>query len=362
MLIFINNFYMNKIIILVDYKFEFQCSIEDLKNYSSMNINKIVKYLNQYNYNVEVITFSDFDFTRNYKNVFILYHSSEDSGLYYKSYIEDICFFLENQGAILIPKLLYLRSHHNKSLMEMLRYTFKNESLRSLQSCIYGTYEDSIKKNINLNFPVVLKASEGSGSNGVILVKNKKEYKYYIKKISRVKLFNSISDLIKYYLNNIFRKKNKRAYTEYRKKFIVQPFIKNLSGDFKVLYYSGKYYIIGRKNRKNDFRASGSGLIYNVNHNEAFGVLSFFKILVNEIDEEIIGADIAFDGTRYHLIEFQIWNFIGPYALQSSKCWYEWNLLEECWEIKHGYSELEYEYCRSVHFHIFKLNNKKYFE
>jgi hypothetical protein len=83
---------MNKIIILVDYKFEFQCSIEDLKNYSSMNINKIVKYLNQYNYNVEVITFSDFDFTRNIRLFLFLNHSSEDSGLYYKSYIEDICF------------------------------------------------------------------------------------------------------------------------------------------------------------------------------------------------------------------------------------------------------------------------------
>jgi len=46
----------------------------------------------------------------------------------------------------------------------------------------------------------------------------------------------------------------------HRSKFIVQEFIPDLSNDWKVLVFWDKYYVLRRKNRPNDFRASGSGL------------------------------------------------------------------------------------------------------
>ena len=42
--------------------------------------------------------------------------------------------------------------------------------------------------------------------------------------------------------------------SKYRKKFIVQNFIEDLSNDWKILVFGKKYYILCRETRKNDFR------------------------------------------------------------------------------------------------------------
>lgn len=345
---------MNEIIILLDYKGDFQCSVFDLKNYTSMNVTNVVKYLEEYGYNVKVNHFTEIDFEENYKGKYILYHSSEDFGLFYKSYIEDICFFLKNSGAILLPDLIHLRAHHNKSMMEMIRLQFKNIKLKTIKSSIIGTLEDfQTKKMI---FPLVVKLSEGSGSNGVQLVYNKNEFESAAKESSRVLFGRSYLELAKKYILNIVKKKSKREYTDYRNKFIVQNFIEGLSGDYKVLFFAGKYYILGRKNRKNDFRASGSGLLFEVPESEVEGILAFSKLVVEELKEPMLGIDIGYDGTNYHLIEFQSGLFLGPYTLQCSDYWYEYTE-NNSWDKKMGKSELEKEYCRSVHFKI--MNSKK---
>jgi hypothetical protein len=338
---------MKKLLILLDYKRDFQCSVEDLSTYKSMNIDKVLTYFKSYNYIVTVLCFSDIDLEADYKGVFVLYHSSEDKGLFYKSYIEDICFFLKDSGAILIPNLSYLRAHHNKSFMEMMRYQFKNDKLKTIKSSVYGVFEDALKKDIN--YPVVLKVAEGAGSNGVVLVHNEKELIKYSCQLLRIIYANSFTELIKKVLGNIFWKKNKRDYTDFRNKFIVQNFIDRLSGDYKVLFYAGKYYILGRKNRVDDFRASGSGILYNVNDDDAKMVLRFSKLVVEEINEPIIGIDIAYDGKDFHLIEFQVGVFIGPYALQFSDHWYEFSVSDNLWKKISGESELEKEYCRAIH-------------
>ena len=88
------------------------------------------------------MNFSDIDFSRKYNDYFIIYQSSEDQGLFYKSYIEDVCLFLEISGEVLIPGYQYLRAHHNKAFREMVRFTFKDERLKTIKSKVFGTYED----------------------------------------------------------------------------------------------------------------------------------------------------------------------------------------------------------------------------
>ena len=87
---------------------------------------------------------------------------------------------------------------------------------------------------------------------------------------------------------------------------IVQPFIPGLHGDYKVLIFGRKYYTLYRKNRENDFRASGSGFFYDVPLEEHEGLLNFARKITREIDFPIFGMDIAFDGKDYHLLEFQV--------------------------------------------------------
>jgi len=327
---------MANIIILLDYKGEFQCSISDLKNYTSMDLNKVVRYLKELGHSVEVMGFKDIDLSKSYKGKFVLYHSSEDPGLFYKSYIEDICLFLKFKGAILIPKFEYLRAHHNKAFMEMLRYTFQNKELKTIKSRIFGTYEDSIKEKIE--FPCVIKSSEGAGGIRVGLVLDRKQFPYMSKKMSRVIYGQNIMSILK---NEIYRilNNNSRIYTKYRNKFLVQTFIPGLLGDAKVLYFGGKYFLLGRKTRLNDFRASGSGRFYQISGKEANDILSLSRLLVLELGEEIVGADIGHDGEKAHLFEYQVGVFIGPYAMQCSKYWYEYDDIRGGWLKKYEKGE-----------------------
>ena len=46
-----------------------------------------------------------------------------------------------------------------------------------------------------------------------------------------------------------------------RGKIVVQEFIPGLKNDYKVLIFGSKYYVLYRRVREGDFRASGQGLL-----------------------------------------------------------------------------------------------------
>ena len=346
-----------KILILTDYKGWFWVSVEDLKHYTSMNIQKLKELFIDYGFEVDILKFSELDFSRDYRGWYILYQTSEDVGSFYKDYIEDILLFLEDSGAILVPKFKYFRAHHNKNYMEMLRYEFKNPQLKTIQSRFYGNGMDSI--NEIQNYPVVVKAAEGAGSRYVLGANTKDELEKDIKKLSGVFLVNSFKTAKDFYINyicgSLFGKVQSeyRSYTFFRKKLVVQNMIEGLSGDYKVLYYGGKYYTLYRKNRENDFRASGGGRLSQMSVEDSELILKFAKLVVEEIDAPIIGIDMAFDGIKYHLIEFQMVHH-GPYTLQASDGWYEYT--EGGWIHYEGKSNLEAEFARSIAEYIKKTN------
>jgi hypothetical protein len=103
----------NKIFISTDYRKGFYSSTKYRGTY--MNYKKVAKLFKKQGYNVEIENFSEVDFySSKYKNSFILYQSSEDPGLKYKCFIEDIILGLKLKGAILIPEFKFFRAHHNK--------------------------------------------------------------------------------------------------------------------------------------------------------------------------------------------------------------------------------------------------------
>jgi len=345
---------MKKLIILTDEESEFLVSKADFKNFTSMDVEKIRSCFSAEAFDVIVCKFSDLDLKKSYSGVYVLYQSSEAPGAFYKRYIEDIIYFLENQGAIVFPKYELLKAHHNKVFMELMRLKFTDRALKTLSSKCYGSWVDA--RNYDSDFPVVIKQSSNSGSAGVFLAKNKKEYDKLVRKAGHVLIASGLGDLIVTWVKNIGKKiikyfePAKSKYVRYNtspvsNSIIVQPFVPGLKGDYKVLIFGKKYYCMYRKNRDNDFRASGSGRFHEVPEEAHEGLLTFARKLTSEIDFPIFGMDIGYNGKAYYLLEFQMID-LGPSALQRSRFWHEFHDGE--WIRLDGKSVLEEEFSRAI--------------
>jgi len=349
---------MKRLIILTDECSQFLISIPDLKNYISMDICKIRDYFIQKDYEVRVEKFSSLDLNQDFKGVYVIYQTSESPGTFYKRFIEDLIYTLEQKGALVMPNHELLKAHHNKIFMEMLRSDFSDNALQSLISRCYGSWIDA--RNYNLSFPAVVKQSSSSGSAGVFLARNRKEYERVIKKAGRVYIAQNIRGVFVYQLKIVVKKliklldPSKRKLLEYNSApvstaLVVQPFVEGLLGDYKVLIFGQRYYTLYRQNRENDFRASGSGRFFDVPLEEHEQLLNFARRLTSEIDFPIIGIDIAYDTMKFHLIEFQVIH-LGTPPLQRSKYWHEFQ--DGKWMKFDGASVLEEEFSRSIYEYI----------
>jgi glutathione synthase/RimK-type ligase-like ATP-grasp enzyme len=349
---------MKRLIILTDEESEFLISKSNFKYFTSMDINKIKEYFESKDYTVDIYKFSQLDLCQDYKDVCILYQTSEAPGSFYKRYIEDLVYFQEKQGAMMLPAHQLLLAHHNKIFMELWRSGFTDSSLKTVKSWCYGSWVDA--RNFNVTFPVVIKQASSSGGAGVFMASGKKEFDRKVKKAGQLVVANGLKSLFINYLKISAKKivlyfaSEKSKYLKYdvtpiSASLIVQTFIPGLSGDYKVLYFGGKYFMMYRKNRENDFRASGSGTFLPVPEKDHEGLLTFARKLTLEVDFPIIGMDIGFDGNGYHLIEFQVIH-IGTSALHRSKFWHEFH--DGRWVRYEGLSNLEEEFSRSVYNHI----------
>jgi hypothetical protein len=349
---------MKKLIILTDEESEFLISKSNFKFFTSMDVNAIKAYFVSKGFEVRICKFSELALCDDYKGTCFLYQTSEAPGSFYKRYIEDLVYFLEKHGAIVLPNHKFLKAHHNKVFMEFMRSDFADESLKTIKSWCYGSWVDA--KNYNSGFPVVIKQASSSGGAGVSLAKNSKEYNQKIKRAGKVLVAESFCDLFISQCKRLSKKiivsfyPSRSKYLKYdttplSTTLVIQNFIEGLQGDYKVLFFGGKFYMMYRKNRENDFRASGSGSFFEVPEKDHEGILSYARKLTLEIDFPIIGMDIGFDGKNYHLLEYQMIH-IGTSALHRSKYWHEFH--DGKWVKYNGLSNLETELSRSIHSYI----------
>jgi glutathione synthase/RimK-type ligase-like ATP-grasp enzyme len=355
---------MKRLIILIDESSKFLISTSDFKNYTSMDIEKIKVNFLAHDCSVEVCKFSDLDLSKDYKGVNIIYQTSEAPGNFYKRYIEDVVYFLEKQGAHVIPKYEMLKAHHNKVYMELLKSTFADPSLKTIKSICYGSWVDA--RNYNGGFPVVIKRPSSTSSTGVFLAKDKKEYNRLVKHAGHILFAQGLNEYLVGALKRTAKKvikyfsPSKSKFMQYdttpgSTPIVIQTFIDGLKGDYKVLVFGKKYFTLYRKTRENDFRASGSGLHFVVPEEEHEGLLNFAQKLTLELSSPTFGMDIGFDGTNYHLFEFQMLH-LGPSTLQKSLAWHEY--LNGKWVRFEGKSDLEEEYSNAVSEYIDKSVQK----
>jgi glutathione synthase/RimK-type ligase-like ATP-grasp enzyme len=312
---------MTKIYALTDYKDIFSSKWKAKPYRSGYDKKLLKKYFNKYGYEIEFIKFQNVEFTSKWKNRLVIYTSSEEVGLHYKSYIEDIILGLEKLGAFVLPRFDFLRANNNKVYMEIMRESLLCGWFDIEKSLIFGTLnelQNSIENN-KIQFPCVIKPASGAMSKGVELANNSKELVRYAKKISRTNNFKfGMKEKLRTFKYNGYQQESK-----YQNKFIIQEFIPNLKNDWKVLVYGDHYYILNRGIKKNDFRASGSHCNYKAGSKSEFPIhqLDFVEKIYKQLDIPHLSLDFAFDGKKGYVIEFQAIHF-GTSTLEFCEDYY----------------------------------------
>lgn len=281
-----------------------------------------------------------------------LYTSLEDKYGEYKSFIEDVVLALESLGAIVIPGYRYLRGHNNKVFMELLRKKWGPATGDNILSQAFGSLEDLKNTKLNVEFPIVIKKTEGYKSRGVYLAGDFGSLVRKARKLCRTKdLRTELKDIVRTFFYEGFKKESL-----YRRKFIIQKFIPGLESDYKILIFGDKYYVLQRSVRDQDFRASGSGL-FSYPEILPAGLLDFSERVFRYFDVPAISLDIGCDKSRFYVFEIQFIYF-GTYTIEHSEFCFK--RVNQTWEIIKGRSVLEAEYAGCISDYLYRkgLMNK----
>lgn len=334
---------MKKILILKDYRNQFWLK----SNYKEESVNLPLlekKFMNS-GYEVFLRNYADIDFKKeNYKGFYVFYQSSEDPDLFYKSYIEDILLGLKLQGSILIPDFEYFIAHHNKVFMEVLRELYGTDQMKQLQSWYFGTYEDyGHDSRIDFDTPHVFKLSSGAQSKNVRLIESRNDHTLIPKTESRTfNWYYWMVDQIKPFWTK--RYPNYKRKSHHRRKFLIQEFLSDLDGDFKVLVFDKKVFVLTRKTRPNDFRASGSGR-FSYSKEVPHQILDFSIEVHQCFNVPFISLDVAFKNNTPFLIEFQFVNF-GTYTAEKSP--HHFKKINGDWQLIENKVIIEEEYVNAI--------------
>lgn len=330
---------MTDILLLIDYRRGFYSTTRPRE--ISMDLTALSRAFAQHGVTLTIKEFGEVDFRQDdFRGKYVLYQSSEDTGSFYKDFIEDVLLGISLAGGQLIPDFYKFRAHHNKVFMEIMRDLSAEDSVRSCRAWVYGTLEDLRQNPPTPQARHVLKASGGSGSRGVYLAGSRRELIRRARSISRT--YHPV-DWIKDQVKRLIRPYYRRI-SHHRRKFVVQEFLPDLEDDYKVLVYHDRYYVLRRRTKEGDFRASGSGLFSWPDPPPA-GLLDFAERIHRSFDVPMSSLDIAHRDGQCHLIEFQFVLF-GPLTLEQS----HFHFVKDSgvWTRVDGTAVVEEEFVRSV--------------
>lgn len=305
-----------EIFLLLDYRDQFYFSTK--YRGACVDVIKLKNYFNHCGYDLSIKHFFELDLrAENYNDKWVIYQSSEDPNLYYKDYIEDVILALKMQGAKLIPDFNYFRAHHNKVYMEFIRDLLPIPEIKSIKSKSFGTLEEYFKSNIfKSNDQYVIKPGSGTRSLNVNLLDSGSKKKKHPYKISRTFTL----DNLKLFISRLITGKPFTPMSNNRRKFVIQNFVPNLKGDYRILIYGNKYYVVFRRNRDNNFTASGSGKI-DFNTIVPDGLLDYAKSIYEKFNTPFMSLDIGSMDGDFYLFEFQCL-CLGQYTLEKSRFYY----------------------------------------
>jgi glutathione synthase/RimK-type ligase-like ATP-grasp enzyme len=270
---------------------------------------------------------------------YIIYTSSEDIGEHYKSFIEDIIFALNLTHHMCIPHYKFLRAHNNKVQMELLRELYEFPDLDLFASQFIATEKDI--ENVKFQFPQVIKGHTGALSKNVFKVNSLQELK---KSFNKVASTLNLYQLFRGKLRQIKHGKNYRPEETKIGKMVCQNFLPGINYDWKVLVFYDQLFVLKRENRKNDFRASGSGL-FSFTKDIPREILDFSLSIRKRLHIPNLSLDIAIFEGRPVVFEFQALYF-GTKTLENSNFHFIKDDLN--WHVKEDIADLEEIYVSSV--------------
>jgi hypothetical protein len=131
---------------------------------------------------------------------------------------------------------------------------------------------------------------------------------------------------------------------------VLQGYVDGLKGDYRVIAYGDKFYVLYRGNRTDDFRASGS-MKFNHDVQLPEGLLDYAKKVFESFDVPYIALDIGIKKGEFFLFEFQFLSF-GQYTLEKSSFYYHFK--DGKWQKQFEKPNLEREIATSVSEYIRK--------
>lgn len=338
---------MEKIFLLTDYKGRFGSRHDDSPYRSGMNLQVLQSAFADLGFETETIQFSLVNpGDGSWKGRLVIYTSAEDVGLVYKQYIEDVVLALTYAGANVIPRFEFLRANNDKVFMELLRSLLPEDLQGNLVSSHFATLEEVQARADSIGFPVVIKGFSGAMGRNVYLAHDREGLTRIIKR--KIAAKSTLKFRFREYIRQILHGGYLRD-SFYRGRFIIQKFIPGLKNDWKVYYFGEKAFVFNRPVfARREFRASGGGYDnyrYGTEAGSPEGMLDFGWEIFRELRVPNASMDIAWDGSRFFLLEFQclyfgtagiLQKYSGEYFLKDGP---EWNVTVNDGNIERTYAE-----------------------
>lgn len=314
-----------------------------------------IKYCEEHNVHYKIVNCYDSNIVEQLEDCDVLlwhYHQLDYRDMLFA---KGLLFALEHSGKKVFPDFKTVWHFDDKVGQKYLFETIKASFVNTYTFYDKNTASEWAKKT---TYPKVFKLRGGAGSTNVSLVKNHKECKKLIKRAfgkgfsqynavfgfeERIKNYKKTKDF-KEILKGLYRF---IVYPEFAKMHppekgyvYFQDFIPNNTFDLRIIVIGNKAFGIKRMTRKNDFRASGSGLIiYDKNEIDDRCVEIAFQ--VNEkINSQSIAYDFVFDELNQPLIVEISYGFdVKPYDLcpgywTKDLHWHEESFNPQAWMIE----------------------------
>jgi len=228
---------------------------------------------------------------------------------------------LDNMGVQTFPNF-NTRWHFDDKVAQ--KYLLESIGAGLIPSYVFYKEEQALDHISKVEFPIVAKLKRGAGATNVKLLNNKQEAKEYITKMftsginpnagaignlnQKMRIAKKIRNpfqLLKKVLNHLKKnRKELKVNSNEKGYFYYQEFMPDNEYDTRVVIVGDKAIAIRRDNRKDDFRASGSGKIkYDSSLIDPNAVKIAFEVS-KKLDTQSLAFDFVYDkGRNLKIIE-----------------------------------------------------------
>ncbi len=212
--------------------------------------------------------------------------------------------------------------HYDKKICQA--YLMRYYEIRTPDTGIFYLYDEALQYIENCTYPIISKSSGGAASRNVRMLKNFKQARSELNWIFSKTLVSRLVDKI---LGQINLARNR--YDGQKKYVYYQEMIEGNAWDYRITTIGDNIaFSFIRKNRENDFRASGSGLIeYDIDHNHE--VIKYCLDISRKMEFDTMCYDVLFRDDKFYIVEFSytfsdtaIYNCPGYFLRKEDKL--EW--------------------------------------